>query len=238
MELQARKEIEHIRTMTIGMATLAEEAVHAAIGAFLARDAKKGREVVGKDGAINALEMEIDKAVFECLALKAPVASDLRLLFSMQKMNKDLERIGDHAVNIAQSAINCSGFGKLIASPDIKVMAAITQCMFSDSVTCFIQADTQLALKVLENDDQVDDLNRAMTREVIDMAQKDITSIETALELLRVSKNLERIADLATNIAEDVIFQAQARDVKHHHMDAPVQGAGGELTPPPPVSGT
>jgi phosphate transport system protein len=89
-------------------------------------------------------------------------------------------------------------------------------------VTCFIQADTQLALKVLENDDQVDELNRAMTREVIDMAKKDIASIEAALELLRVSKNLERISDLSTNIAEDVIFQAKAQDVKHHHMEDPI----------------
>jgi phosphate transport system protein len=222
MELLARKEIENIRKMTIAMATLAEEAARAAIRAFLARDSKMGQEVVGKDGEINILEMEIDKAVFECLALKAPVASDLRLLFSMQKMNKDLERIGDHAVNIAQAAINCSGFGKFVYGPDIKVMASITQCMLSDAVTCFIQADTQLALKVLENDDQVDELNRAMTREVIDMAKKDIASIEAALELLRVSKNLERISDLSTNIAEDVIFQAKAQDVKHHHMEDPI----------------
>jgi phosphate transport system protein len=221
MELQARKEIENIRRMTIAMATLAEEAVRTAIRAFLARDMKKGQEVVGKDGEINSLEMEIDRAVFECLALKAPVATDLRLLFSMQKMNKDLERIGDHAVNIAQAAINCSSFGKLACGPDIKVMASITQCMFSDAVTCFVQADTQLALKVLENDDQVDELNRAMTREVIDMAKNDIASIEAALELLRVSKNLERIADLSTNIAEDVIFQARAWDIKHHHMESP-----------------
>ncbi len=217
MEFQARKEIENIRKMTIEMATLAEEAVRAAIRAFIARDSKKGQEVVGKDGEINTLEMEIDKAVFECLALKAPVASDLRLLFSMEKMNKDLERIGDHAVNIAQAAVNCSRFGNLVCGPDIKVMASITECMFSDAVTCFIQADTQLALKILENDDQVDELNRAMTHEVIDMAKKNIASIEAALELLRVSKNLERIADLSTNIAEDVIFQANAQDIKHHH---------------------
>jgi phosphate transport system protein len=91
--------------------------------------------------------------------------------------------------------------------------------MLSDAVTSFVQGDVQMALKVLEHDNQVDELNRAMTREVINMAKKDITSIETALELLRVSKNLERIADLSTNIAEDVIFQAQARDVKHRHAE-------------------
>jgi phosphate transport system protein len=219
MELQARKETEQIRKMTIAIATLAEEAVRSAIRAFLTLDAETGREVVVKDGEINKLEMEIDKAVFECLALKSPVAGDLRQLFSMQKMNKDLERIGDHAVNIAQAAINCSGFGRPVIGSDIRVMAGITQGMLSDAVTSFVHGDVQMALKVLEHDNQVDELNRAMTREVINMAKKDITSIETALELLRVSKNLERIADLSTNIAEDVIFQAQARDVKHHHAE-------------------
>lgn len=215
MELKAQKETGQIRGMAIAMATLAEEAVSAAIRAFLTLDSKKAQEIVEKDGEINLLEMKIDRAVFECLALKAPVASDLRLLFSIQKMNKDLERIGDHAVNIAQSAIRCRSFGEPAACPDIEVMASITQRMLSDAVTCFVQTDPQLALKVLEHDDQVDELNRAMNREVINMAKKDIASIEAALELLRVSKNLERIADLSTNIAEDVIFQTQARDVKH-----------------------
>jgi phosphate transport system protein len=217
MEHQARREIEHIRKLVISMATLAEEAVRASVGAFLVLDTKRAQEVVSNDREINSLEMEIDKALFECIALKAPVASDLRLLFSMQKMNKDLERIGDHAVNIAQAAINCSGLRKAINCPDIQVMASLTREMLADAISCFVQADTPLALKVLEHDDRVDELNRAMTREVIGMVRQDITSIETALELLRVSKNLERVADLSTNIAEDVIFQAQARDVKHHH---------------------
>lgn len=224
MELQARKETENIRKMMITMATLTEEAVRSATQAFLLLDAKKGRIVVEKDGEINNLEMEIDKAVFECLALKAPVASDLRQLFSMQKMNKDLERIGDHAVNIAQSAINCSTFGKTEFGDDIRIMSSITHDILSDAVTCFVERDSQLALSVLEKDDQVDELNRAMTREVISMARKDIGKIEVALELLRVSKNLERIADLSTNIAEDVIFQNKALDVKHHHADNVLDG--------------
>ena len=204
--------------MAIAMATLVEEAVRAAIRVFLSPDSKKANEVVEKDGEINTFEMKIDKAVFECLALNAPVASDLRLLFSIQKMNKDLERIGDHAVNIAQAAINCQSYGDVdaIRGTDIEVMASITQGMLADAITCFVQTDSQLALKVLERDDQVDELNRAMNREVIDMAKRNLASIESALELLRVSKNLERIADLSTNIAEDVIFQTQALDIKHH----------------------
>ncbi len=216
MEPRSRKETEHIRKMAITMATHAEEAVQIAIRAFITFDAELGKQVVEKDAFINNLEMEIDREVFECLALKAPVANDLRQILSIQKMNKDLERIGDHAVNIAQAAINCVGFGKSVVCHDIKVMTSITQSMLSDALTSFIQTDTQLANKVLERDDQVDDLNRAMIREVIATVKQDIATIDSALELLRVSKNLERIADLSTNIAEDVIFQANAQDVKHH----------------------
>ena len=170
-----------------------------------------------RTAAIDALEMEIDREVFECQALKAPVAGDLRHLFSMAKMNKDLERIGDHAVNIAQAAINCSGFGKPAFGPDITTMSLIAEDMLSDAITSFVKEDPTLARKVLGQDDLVDDLNGAMSREVVTIVQKNSASIEVALELLRVSKNLERIADLATNIAEDAIFQAQGVDVKHRH---------------------
>ena len=96
-------------------------------------------------------------------------------------------------------------------------MSSVTRGMLSDAINCFIKTDTQLALKVLERDDQVDELNRSMSREVINMVKKDVASVEACLELLRVSKNLERIADLSTNISEDVIFHANAKDVKHHH---------------------
>jgi phosphate transport system protein len=161
----------------------------------------------------------ITDSVFECLALKAPVAVDLRFLFSIQKMNKDLERIGDHAVNIAQAAINCNIYGNAVINPDIQLMIRLTNEMFSNSVTSFIKADSKLVLKVMEQDDQIDELNRLMTREVIDTVKKDINTVDAALELLRVSKNLERIADLSTNIAEVVIFHSQAKDVKHHKSE-------------------
>ena len=219
MEIHTRKAAENVRKKTIRMADLVKEAVGSASGAFLDFDPQKAREVVEKDDEINTIEMEIDKAIFECLALKAPVAGDLRLLFSMQKVNKDLERIGDHAVNIAQAAIKCCSYEKPVSSPDIKVMVSITRHMLADAITCFIEEDIHRALKVLERDDQVDELNHHMKREVIDLTKKDTASIEVAIELLRVSSNLERIADLTTNIAEDVIFQAKARDIKHHHME-------------------
>jgi phosphate transport system protein len=219
MLLHASKEVEHIKTMVIRMATLAEESVRDSINGFLNLDIEVAQKAISRDSEINQAEMDIDKEVFKCLALKAPVAGDLRFLFSIQKINKDLERIGDHAVNISQAAINCFGFGKKIESAQIRLMSSLTITMLSDAITCFSKTDPQLALNVLEHDDQVDDLNRAMTREVITLVKQDVTSIETSLELLRVSKNLERIADLSTNIAEDVIFHIKATDIKHKNIN-------------------
>ncbi|NLD93646.1 MAG: phosphate signaling complex protein PhoU [Fibrobacter sp.] len=216
MQLHVVKEIEYIREMIISMATIAEEAVRDSVSAFLSLDSENAKKVIGRDCEINSLEMNIDKEIFECLALKAPVAGDLRFLFSMQKINKDLERIGDHAVNIAQSALNCIGFGNSMATSEVELMSTLTRGMLSDTVNSFIKSDTQLALMVLKHDDKVDELNRIMSRQVIEIIRKDINTIESALELLRVSKNLERIADLSTNIAEDVIFHANAKDIKHH----------------------
>lgn len=215
MELRIGKEIEHIREAAIRMSTLVEEAVRTAIEAILTLDSQKGKSVIYNDRAVNEMELIIDKSVFECLALKAPVAGDLRFLFCVQKMNKDLERIGDHAVNIAQAAINCAVVGIPFSGTDIQAMATVSLEMLRDAISCFINSDGQLALKVLEHDDQVDELHRMMIHQVIDTVKCDSTTIESALEILRVSNNLERIADLSTNIAEDVIFQTQARDIKH-----------------------
>jgi phosphate transport system protein len=216
MKLQVGKEIEYIRELIIQMATLTEESVRDSVNAFLKLDLDLAQVAIKRDGEINSMEMKIDKEAFECLALKAPVARDLRFLFSIQKINKDMERIGDHAVNIAQSAMNCSRLGFTMTSTELKLMVTVTCGMFTDCINSFIKSDTQLALKVLEQDDQVDELNRVMSREVIEMVKKDVATIEGALEMLRVSKNLERIADLSTNIAEDVIFHANAKDIKHH----------------------
>ncbi len=215
MAWQLGKEIDHIRTTIIEMATLVEEAVRNANEAFLKLNIELAHSVIYNDSEINSMELKIDKDVFECLALKAPVASDLRFLFAIQKINKDLERIGDHAVNIAQSAINCHNLHQPMVGPDIEMMASCAINMLSDSINCIVKLDTQLALKVLEQDDQVDNLNKSIAREVINMVKKNAASVEGALELLRVSKNLERIADLSTNISEDVIFHANAKDIKH-----------------------
>jgi phosphate transport system protein len=219
MERHADKEIEAIRETIIRMGTLAEESVVHSTEAFLKRDIPLAQNVIQRDGEINSLEIAVDKSLFEFLALRQPVATDLRFLFSVQKMNKDLERIGDHAVNIAQSVINYCALNQHIETPQLSVMISIARVMLSDALTSFIKGDSQLALKVLEQDDQVDDLNYGVTRDMIDQVKKDSATIEAALELIRISKNLERVADLSTNICEDVIFSSQARDVKHHATD-------------------
>jgi phosphate transport system protein len=221
MERQFDKKLEEIRETIIMMGTLAEEAVRNATASFINRDPEMAQSVIDKDGKINTCEIMVDKLIFEFLALKQPVAADLRLLFSIQKMDKDLERIGDHAVNIAQAVIRYLSMGMTTDTPRLISMIHLTRQMLNDALTGFITSDPQLALKVLEHDDQVDEANRAMTRDMIDYVKKNIAPIELALELISISKNLERISDLSTNICEDVIFHAQGRDVKHHKAERP-----------------
>jgi phosphate transport system protein len=218
MEIRTQKDISQIREKVVQMAKLVETSVRDGVDSFLLPDTEKAKSVIGGDRVINMLEMEIDRETVACLVLNAPVAGDLRLLFCIQKMNKDLERIGDHAVNIAQASINVVGSMAPFEKSSVQMMASHAITMLRDAVECFTNTDPQLALQVLENDDQVDDLNRLISKQVIDMAKHDVASVDLFLELLRVSKNLERIADLSTNIAEDVIFYIQAIDVRHHNL--------------------
>jgi phosphate transport system protein len=215
MELLIGKEIEYIREMAIRMATLVEESVTDSIHSFLYYNKELAKLSIERDQEIDDMEKELDKELFECFALKAPVARDLRYLYAVQKINKDLERIGDHAVNIAQSTLNCFTYGKSMSGADISVMATITNTMLIDCINAFVNTNIEQAYRVLECEDKVDELNKFMWKEVISIIKKDINSVELAIELLRVSKNLERIADLSTNIAEDVIFLVQAKDIKH-----------------------
>jgi phosphate transport system protein len=140
----------------------------------------------------------------------------LRFIVAAQKINNDLERIGDHAVNIAQSAINFDKNKTLGSLLEIPRMAATTKLMLRYALDSFILLDPKMARSVLETDDQIDELNKSMTPEVIELLKSDKRTIEGGLELIRVSRNLERVADMSTNIAEEVIFHTQARVVKHH----------------------
>ena len=210
------QELEALKTNLIRMGSLAEQAVHDSIRAILERDAELARRVIAKEDRINEFELENDSAVVDLLALQQPVASDLRFILSALKINNDLERIGDHAVNIAESAISYVDRPELAIQHELPRMGQIAETMLREAIDGFIHANPTLGRGVLRNDDVIDDLNRNTVRELVHVIRTDPEAVEQALDLVRVSRNLERIADLATNIAEEVIYVAEAHVVKHH----------------------
>jgi len=216
MERRFEKELESLKTTLIRMGSVVEEQCKMAIKSVIDEDSVAAQKVIDSDDRINSFEIEMDNAVVDILALQQPVASDLRLILAAQKISNDLERIGDHAVNIAESTVQLAKTRPKEPLMEIPKMAEISQAMLRDALDSFVHVSSELAQAVLKRDDLVDDLNRSMTLEVIELLQKNKKFIEGGLELIRVSRNLERISDLATNIAEEVIFLAQARVVKHH----------------------
>ena len=215
MKRHFETELEGLKTSIIKMGSLAEEAVRLAIKALIDNNPELAQRVLDQEARINSLEIEIDNAIVDILALQQPVAVDLRLILAAQKINNDLERIGDHAVNIAESALILSQTPFNEPLLEIPQMVEIVQLMLRDAIDGFIHQDSQLALNVLKQDDIIDNMNRKMSAEVIELMKSDKRSIEGGLDLIRISRNLERIADLATNIAEEVIFITKAKVVKH-----------------------
>ena len=224
MERRFEKELESLKTTLIRMGSVVEENTKLSIRSFTDRDVALAKRVIDSDERINSLEIEIDNAVVDILALQQPVAGDLRLILATQKISNDLERIGDHAVNISESALSVAKMTFKESLMELPQMSQIAEAMLRDALDSFVHVSPELAQAVLKRDDLIDDLNRSMTIEVIELLQNKRKFIEGGLELIRVSRNLERIADLATNIAEEVIYLAEAKVVKHHAEDkkAPV----------------
>jgi phosphate transport system protein len=220
MERHFQHELESVKTTLIKMGSVVEENMNFAIQSLLERKSELAQRVIDGDGRVNSLEIEIDNSIVDLLALQQPVASDLRFIIAAQKINNDLERIGDHAVNIAESSLSLIKDAKVGALLEIPTMAQTTKHMYRNALDSFILLDPKLAHTVLESDDQIDEMNRSMTNQVIELLKSDKRSIESGLELLRISRNLERVADMTTNIAEEVIFHTQAKVVKHHAAEA------------------
>jgi phosphate transport system protein len=216
MERHFQHELESLKTSLIKMGSVVEESIGFAIRAALERNASLIEKVIAAENRINSLEIEIDNAIIDLLALQQPVASDLRFIIAAQKINNDLERIGDHAINIAEAAEIMIKIQEVESLPEILKMSEITSAMLKNSLDSFIHVDAPLAQTVLESDDQVDELNLKVMQRVIELIKSDKQTIECGLELILISRNLERVADLTTNIAEEVIFHKQARVVKHH----------------------
>jgi phosphate transport system protein len=211
-----QEELEQLKTRLLEMGGLAEEEVRLAIKSLVDRDNDLIDRVLSGDGPLNALHIEIDSRCFTLLALYQPMAADLRAIVAAVKINTDLERVGDLAVNIAEAArryVTHPPVKKLI---DIPRMATIAQTMLRDALDAFVRRDIQLAQQVLDQDDKLDALKTQSFRELLTYMLQDPTTIEPALDLILISRHLERIGDHATNIAEDVIFIVSARDVRHH----------------------
>ena len=206
-----------LKEQLLGMSAKAEERTDLAVEALLARDTDKANLVINGDVDINKLEIEVEQAAVELLALQQPMARDLRFIIGAIKVSNDLERVGDHAVNIAESAIRLAEKPKVnIKIPEIEVMARRARKMLGDSLDAFIRADGALGRKVCREDDVVDALHDSVFRVLLTHMMADPKTITPSLELLLVGRNLERIADLATNISEDAVYLAEGKQIKHH----------------------
>lgn len=220
------EELTQLKQRLTALSAEAEEAIGNAVEAVLRRDRALADEVIRGDRTINALESSIEEQGFQLIALHQPMAKDLRLIFSAIRIVNDLERVGDHAVNIAQGAKGLLEYPHVVPEPEIVEMARLARQMLSDALSAFVRGDAELARQVCRRDDAVDSLNDSVFRILLTHMMEDNRSIGAAMELFLVSRNLERVADLATNIAEGVVFVAEGRTIKHHAEDgAPAREA-------------
>lgn len=205
-----------LKQRLLEMSGRAEELVDIAVDALLSRDKGKADHVIEADREIDLLEVEVETLAIELLALQQPMARDLRFIIGAIKVSSDLERVGDHAVNIAQCALRLIAIrATFIPDPEIEDMARRARRMLADSLDAFIRADGQLGRAVCKADDAVDALHNSMFRILLTHMMADARTINPSLELLLVSRNLERVADLATNIGEDAVFLAEGKSIKH-----------------------
>ena len=215
-----QEELQQLKTRLLEMGGLAEDRVRAIVQALVDRDAATADRVLAGDGPINQLHIEIDSRCFKLLALYQPMAVDLRAIVSAVKINTDLERVGDLAINIAEAVKRYMRHPPVKELIDIPRMADIAQHMLRDALDAYVRRDTELAQAVLNEDDSLDALKTQVFRELLTYMLSDPSTIEPALDLILISRHLERIGDHATNVAEDVIFMVSARDVRHHARDS------------------
>ncbi len=214
-------ELQALKNRLLTMGALVEERVHHAVQALIHRREEEAQRIIASDKEINDLQIEIDDRCLRLLATQTPLAVDLRLITSAMKINADLERVGDQAVNIAENVLALLPYPPVKPLIDIPRMAEVAEQMVRDALDAFVKRDAPLARDVLRRDDQVDNLKDQVFRELLTYMMADPGTIQRALNLILISRHLERIADHATNIAEDVIFIAEAKDVRHHAEQEP-----------------
>jgi phosphate transport system protein len=219
MERHFEIDLEELKQRLLWMGSLAERAVHQAVQSVLDADESLAQAVLGEEDAINEMQIELDERVQRLLATQQPMAVDLRFILAVSRINNDLERIGDQAVNIAQSAQRIVRHPRVKPYVDLPRMSELAEEMVRDSLDALVRRDQELAKSVLVRDDEVDGLRDQMFRELLTYMMENSAVVFPAFELILVAKNLERIGDHATNIAEDVIYIVAGRDVRHPAPD-------------------
>ena len=216
MSVHLQREIEQLKKNILALCAIVEEQVQDAVRALLDRNVELAQKVEGRDSEIDRREVEVEEECLKILALHQPVAIDLRFIVSALKINNDLERIGDLAVNVSKKAVSFSNESSMEISYDIAGMWEKTQSMLRDSIDSLINMNSELAAEICVRDDEVDRIKHEIRAGVEEQIRSQPESVRPLLKLLAVSRNLERIADCATNIAEDVIYMAEGRIVRHN----------------------
>ena len=219
MERHFERDLNELKERVLWMGSLSERAVHQAIHAVLDSDASLAQKVLQEEQAINELQVEIDDRVVQLLALQQLMAVDLRFVLAVSRINNDLERIGDQGVNMAQSALRILRHPRVKPYVDLPRMSEMAEGMVRDSLNALVRNNVELARAVLVRDDQVDGLRDQIFRELLSYMMGDSAVVFQAFELILVAKNIERVADHATNIAEDVIYIVAGHDIRHSNVE-------------------
>lgn len=231
MSTHLQKEIEHLKIRILALSAIVEQNVWKAVKSIESRSAELANAVIAADDNVDQVEVEVEEECLKILALHQPVAIDLRFIVAVLKMNDELERIGDLAVNIAERALYLSTVPPVNIPFDFPTMADKARGMLKNSLDAMVNMDPSLARRVCAMDDEVDAINREMYENFKRGVRERLEDLDPLLHLLSVSRHLERIADLATNLAEDVIYMVEGEIVRHHVEDytTPVPPGEGEL---------
>lgn len=213
--MHLERDLENLKREIVDMGALVEVAVHKSVRALVDRRVELAREVAAEDDRIDAKEVAIEIECTKILALHHPVASDLRFVVTVLKLNNDLERIGDLACNLAERAEALCGLPALPFPEEFKILTDRAPMMLRDSLDAFVKEDPNLARQVRTSDDEVDECNRRMFTRMQDLMREDASTIDRAIQVLSCSRQLERIADLATNLGEEVVFLVEGDVIKH-----------------------
>jgi phosphate transport system protein len=215
MDRNIDNQIEELKKMMLEMGGFVEKALAAAVEGLFKQDLKLLLVVHEIEKNVNDMQVAIDNACLNVLAKQGPVAKDLRLILSIIKMNTDLERMGDQCVNMAYLGKDIINRGQIVSFVDIEKMSMSARIMVKGSLDCFVRLDAAAAEKILKMDDEVDDLKNLVIKNSVDTIKRDSSLTESCLDLILIARNLERLGDHATNIAEDVIFAFTGKDIRH-----------------------